>query len=663
VAGFLARRLPLVSGADVRRTLFGVALGTLLLVTLPSGRARADLRGDRCSKAVTGWVDDAARATATRVHAIACTPERVTLRLEPIDVASLDVDVERSTARAFRQAGGFGISPILQVADFQDVAAARREAFERLVVWIAEHPDRVAFDAPTPSPTLDALVKRTEVRSASLWFVGAAALLAFLARIGAAAPARFDRLATIALFAVSLALRLAFGAWGPLRINGLGPLWIMAAAVDAREADAYGPGYAEIFGPLVRHLPLAPDHAVYVANVVISAVLPPLLFVAARVLGIDARRSLVVALFLALDVVSIRIAATESYVPVIGALTAAASVLIGTSALHARRGDARRAAALVIAAGLLLSQSARVHPVAWVPVALAPLAASAVPDLRWPARALLGIVALSISGAIVALTSASQIFHAYASMLGGDTMHGTWRWPRVWLAILLAALALGALFAKPRAPFVLGALSAVALACTRENYGQSALWQASFDRLYLLPLLVAGAALVPEPPGRARGFFFAAAAVMLALFAWKAPILRERTTDHDEYRWARGWLATFPPSCRIAYVAVAGRRNLFLPTYVAPPTLTRDAILRLDGRAPIDARLTFGGVDCLYYAHTSLCSTLEGRPVCDDVERQLVTEPSHRAAFAAAPSNDELPYDRERVESVVSRVMRYRDAP
>jgi hypothetical protein len=118
-----------------------------------------------------------------------------------------------------------------------------------------------------------------------------------------------------------------------------------------------------------------------------------------------------------------------------------------------------------------------------------------------------------------------------------------------------------------------------------------------------------------------------------------------------------------PPSCRITYVGFAGRRNLFLPTYMVLPMLAVDQIARLDGREPIDARVILGPVGCTFYARTSLCSSAEGRPVCADFERQLALEPVERASFPAAPSNRDLPYDRDVVESVISRVVGYGQAP
>src|SRR5262249_9443801 len=157
----------------------------------------------------------------------------------------------------------------------------------------------------------------------------------------------------------------------------------------------------------------------------------------------------------------------------------------------------------------------------------------------------------------------------------------TWIWPHLNPAQALMVLGVLLLAARPRAPLLVGALAALALVSTRHNYGQNALWQASFDRLYLVPLLAAAAALIPFPLARTRIFVPAAALVLLALFVRYAPsVVQGRTTEHEEYRWARRWLSTLPPSCRVAYVGAAGLRTLFLPTYVAPRRV--GGVIRLD---------------------------------------------------------------------------------
>ncbi len=623
------------------------ALAAVFAMTTP---ARAD--EGSCPPSVDAWVADAARAAGVPIHEVRCSSDHLQLRLEPPDAAPLDVDVARATAHAFRTAGTYGLSPMLEVDDFGSLPAARREPFERLVAWARAHPDRLSF-----VPTLP-LLATPWFDPGAAWLLVAAALVAAGARRRSWSWSGRDASLAAAVTGLALALRLCLGAWGPLRVNGLGPLWIMAAAVDPVEAHRYGPGYAEIFGPLVRHLPFSPDVAVFAVNGVVSAILPCLVLALARVLGVDARRALVAGLALALDPASVRIATTESYVPVIAVLVTLASLAASAAAVHALRRDVRAAACLALSASLLCAQAARVHPAAWIPVALAPLAAAAVPKASAAGRAALGAAGVALCGAMVLATSAPQLLHVWQGVRAGELMRPSVRVPHAaWLLApaLLAAVAI----ARPRAPTVLGALAGVGLLLARDTYDQSPLWQASFDRLYAPLLLVGAAPLFPAAWTRARAFWPAAVGAIAgaSLLAW--PALSRRTTEHEEYFWARRWLASeLPSGCRVTYVAFAGRRNLFLPTY-ASSSLSPREIARLDARDSVDVRAALGALACGYYVRTSLCSSAEGRPACDAVEHQLALTPVARASFTAVASNKWLPYDRDPVESVISRIDGY----
>ena len=111
-----------------------------------------------------------------------------------------------------------------------------------------------------------------------------------------------------------------------------------------------------------------------------------------------------------------------------------------------------------------------------------------------------------------------------------------------------------------------------ALLESRHVYNQSALWQESYDRLYLVLPAVAFAALVPARLWRSTAFVAGAAAVVaLGWVSVGRSIVAARTTDHLEYRWLRQQLAELPADCRIIHVGSAGTRNLVLPTYVGAP--------------------------------------------------------------------------------------------
>ena len=85
--------------------------------------------------------------------------------------------------------------------------------------------------------------------------------------------------------------------------------------------------------------------------------------------------------------------------------------------------------------------------------------------------------------------------------------------------------------------------------------------------------------------------------------------------------------------------------------------------IAMDPREPHTIEDGLAPTACVYYVHTSLCSSAEGRPVCDAVERRLGLVHIARASFPARPSNEGLPYDRDPVETVLERVERVDGTP
>ena len=67
------------------------------------------------------------------------------------------------------------------------------------------------------------------------------------------------------------------------------------------------------------------------------------------------------------------------------------------------------------------------------------------------------------------------------------------------------------------------------------------------------------------------------------------------------------------------YVVRAGRETLFLPDYNAVEADGRGVTIAVASHS--DARAAMASFRCVYYASTSLCSTSEGRTICQDVER------------------------------------------
>jgi hypothetical protein len=623
--------------------LFALAL---LVLVLPS-RAWAD--APHCAAAVQSWIDAAARETSVPTTAVRCHATFARVRLSPPGAAPLEVEVAEPPGPAFRQVGRLRVSPILQIDDFRQVPAPQREAFERFAEWLGAHEGEVTFHGRVPLPVrLPPSVPRTP------WLLPAALLLLAVGARGAR-PARSEVGLALGLGVAALVLRGLLGVWGPHHINGQGPLWVLGATGRPHMLQDYGPGYAELFSPWTRLLPHAPDYAVFAVNALLAALVPVLAFALARGVGMERRHAALAGVLLMADPVAIRFAATEAYFPSIIALTTGAALALLAAASRARAGERLSPALLALAGALLAAQAARIHPIAWAPVALTPLIVFALPapaSLRHRLVRVVGAVALV--GLVVVVTSGEALRTTLDSMLAGEVARVRSMPPGFKLAAGLLLAALWQARRRERALAVLAALHLGAWLLTRQAYGQSRLWQQSFDRLYLLLPLLAAVTLVPAALLRRRAVWLGAGAAGLVLFALAAmPLVRARTTEQLEYAWLRPRLAQRPPGCRVAHVAMAGRRTLLLPLYDRPPA---SAAVAFDLREPVEvsARLSEGG--CIWYARTSLCASARGRPACEALEARLQLEPLDRTTFPPRPSYDALGYDRAEVETSLWRV-------
>lgn len=499
------------------------------------------------------------------------------------------------------------------------------------------------------------------------WLVPVAAGLAAPAlwRDGGGAPADYRWACGLGLGA--LLLRLGLGAWGPLHVNGYGPLFILAAAREPQRIAHYGPGFSELYAPLAALAPRDPDWAIFAANAAIAALLPPLAYGLGRLLGLARPAAAAAGLLAALDPVAIRMATSESYLPAVVALSAgaAALLLLGARALDDRHASgaaapARPAApwrggAAWIAAALLLAQAVRIHPSAWAVAGLAPVVLFAAPVCGWRRALGLAAAATAVCAGVIVATSGGALLDVLGALRAGTIMRPPPP-PSLWpLAAIAAGGALYA-FAAPRPRLALPAALALAvLLLTRHGYGQSWLWQQAYDRLYLLLPLLAGAALLPARLARRRRLVVGAGLLLAAVwFGAGLPIVSARTTDHLEYRWVRAQLAGLPADCRVSYLALAGGRSLVLPTYVGAPQ--RPAVL-IDPRAPHTLDAALAPTACHLHIRPSLCASTEGRVACDAIAARLRLEPIARATFPARPSTRYLAYDQDPVETVVFRVL------
>jgi len=485
------------------------------------------------------------------------------------------------------------------------------------------------------------------------WAIPASALLIVLACRGRPRASRPDCALVLGVAVLAVALRFMLGPWGPLHVNGYGPLFIVGAAHDPAVIAAYGPGYVEIFGPIAALAPSNPDWAIFASNALLSGLVPVLAFALGRWAGLSRSAALVAGLLLALDPVAIRTGATEAYFAPIICLCVAAAVAVLGAARAMQAGQGWQVLAWMGATGLLLAQAARIHPSAWGLVATVPFVVLAGEADNSSRRLLRFLACTAIIGGVVVTTSGGVLLDVWGRVRAGTLMQPSAP-PSLWSLVAAVAATLTYAWLAPRKWLSIPAgVCVAAWLMSRHAYGQSWIWQHAYDRLYCtVPLIAATGAI---PAFLRRRWVGVAAALIVALIWFRVglPIVVARTTDHLEYRWLREQLAALPAECRVIYVASAGKRGLSIPTYVGPRT--RPAVA-MDAREPHTIAEGLSPAACLYYVHTSLCSSPEGRPACAAIEGRLTLVPVARASFPARPSHADFPYDSATVETLVARV-------
>jgi hypothetical protein len=486
------------------------------------------------------------------------------------------------------------------------------------------------------------------------WTMPAAGVLLVLALRGRRSRPTAGLLPALSVAAAALVLRLALGPWGPLHVNGHGPRFVAGAVSDPADIAAYGPGYSEIFSPIAALTPSSPDWAIFGCNALLSALLPPLALGIGGMTGVAASAAFVAAILLAIDPVAIRMGATEAYFAAIALLGTGASAAMLLALREMEAGGQWRATASVMAAGLLLAQAARIHPCAWVLMATVPFAILAGDAGSWRRRILMLAVAAAVSGGVLLLTSASVLLDVLANIRTGTVFRPgpPSAWPLVCIAL---AAAVYAAFAPRRWLALPAGISVAAMVMTRHAFAASWIWEHAYFRLYLTLPLIAAIAWVLPALGRHRWVALAAASMLLlAWIRFGLPIVSARTTEHLEYRWVREQLRRLPPGCRVVHLASAGQRALMLPTYVG----RQMSAVAMDLRQPWTIEAAFSPGPCVYYVHSSLCSTTDGRPKCEAIERRLTLVPIARASFAVAPEFETFSHDSDTVETIIERVER-----
>ncbi len=640
-------------------------LVALALATASSGAPSA-AQTTSCPSVVTTWVDEMSRAQRIAVAPADCHPGFVRVRLRPANASPLDIEIDANGRPGFRRVGPWSISPIVNVPDFRMLPQGQRDGFEAVVAWIETNRARVHLSAPS-APRI--VPSRFQCRIETCWTGPWIALLALVFGMFTMIRARPKHALGVAalasLFIASLALRTVFGPWGPLHVNGQGAFWVSAAFSRLGWLGAYGPGYAEIFGPIARAFPRNPDYAIFATNAVLSALVPPMLAVLARSLGVDRRSAVLAAVVAVLDPVAIRTAATEGYfTPILVLVIASAlSIVVAHRAASARDWVTFVSAAL--AAGLFAAQAVRTHPIAYPPVALLPLTVFAAHSTQQTVRraAVSFVVATGVLLAVIVVSSGGWILAAMSQLQsGGDVVHlprgslsGHFVATRIALP-LVVFVALGA-WLRPRRLVIPALVCIVALALTRRIYGQSQIWQSSFERVYVWLPFVAYAGAIPSSVAERwqRWVWVLFGAVAAAMFVLGARRFGDRTTQQREYAWLRSEFGRLPDGCTVAYVGRAAPRVLYVPEYRLPGYRAgRSSVATISSSEDLLALRTPGR--CIYYLHASTCTSTQGRPLCAEIESHDVPSPVAETAVPAVPDFDALPYDRALVRLHLHRL-------
>ncbi len=591
-----------------------------------------------CEPELEAWVARCEKSQGQALEIVTCDRGVLVVRSRG---ARLDVELRVKSERSFRSAGALGLSPVGQFSDWSGESEPRRQALDALVACANRDPG-LPLGSAARAPT-----RPRERGWPWLLLAGVAALAATAKK-----PSR-EAIAAIALGAVTALVRwLAIGG-SYFHQNGQGPAWVGYARSDDAGLASYGSGFPEVFGAAARGFGDRPEVGVWLVQALLAGTVVPAAWLLARRLGARPWLAQATALICALDPLLARLAGSESYFAV------ALSLGMGATAACACAAPQLRSRAFwlpVVAAGLIVAQSVRVHPVAWPAAVITPL-----PLLFGPGslrrRALLSAAGGLTIAAVIGVTSGPQIADVLRGSLGQKWLPGaSVRWElfegRAMIALFAAVVALGALLRSWRGvAFAAAGLCTLFLArATDLTSDPNPAITAAHHRLFLpaaLTLLVVLATRL-GPLRRAQGWVAAGliAASLAAIPSRRA--LAAPFTDALEARFADEWKLTLPPGARVAYLERAGSQISVLP-------------LRAGQRAaltPSDADLSLGSLPPpAYYVHSSLCSTRDGAPTCEALERSAKLELVTERRLPARPSMRWHGYQTAEVSVALYRVL------
>ncbi len=606
---------------------------------------------DSCAPTVGAWLATCAKQHPLAVRKLHCGAGHLLVELAT-DAGPLAIDVVPGE-HGFRRAGPFALSPVVDVPDWEAQPAARRDALEHLAACFSADPNVPRFAAPASPPLRTDLRPPLPRDPPTLPFrllLGATLAWALLFPLLRRARLPALVLGVLAPLLTFFGRRLLF----PLALfhqNSHGAEWIRNAL---GAPNRYGPGYHELFSWVtVRAPPGAPESAVFLLQGAFAAWQPTFAWILARSAGAPRNFAWVVAALVAFDPALGRLSGSESYLGLAVSLLFAAAAILAGAPLAAGRANLLRRCLTYCAAGLVVAQLARVHPLAWLPSAGLPLVVFARHPLR--TRVLEAMLAGAVIGGVVALTAGPGMY-AVATVVEFQHFYDRGQANVAWALLqpwILPGLATAALLVWRRkhdgawlpvawlpATFGLQTLMHLQHAEPRPQVFREALL------LPFAPLWVTcAAALAGHLPALRFGVrqptrsWTAALLLVLGIIAgaarWQA-VVQLPTDVLESQAWLKLRTTLGPRDAVLTLDDVPQQQMVFdLPLY---PGLPGQPALVLSIRGKTQLPELPPSTQRIFYYRSSLCTTAFGKPLCDAFEQHTPLQQRWSATLPTIPS-------------------------
>jgi len=589
-----------------------------------------------CEAAMAEWISGCEGRESVDLSLRACPAGLVVLTAHFDEEATQDYEISRD-----------GVAPVGSFPDWSTAPAPVRDTLAALERCVD------ADDAlPVPG------VGRRPLRLPWLLLVGLALIVVLERRTTARSPVTYaathGQLITAGLLCLSSwSVRALFAPWTFFHQNGQGPYWVEAAVSDIGGVSRYGPGYAELFAPVTRLAPDNPDLAIFVVMSLAVAALPLFAFLIVHRLAGNAGVGLFVAFAFAVDPMLARLAQSESYFAVHLVLYFGAAVVLAGIARDSMRSVRFWLGA--VAAGLLVAQAVRVHPLGWAAATTLPaLVLLGTGCLRWRlgralvAAAVLLAVVIGASGAALVEVATGPFGQQWLPQAGFQPEAPPWGW----LLLAIGGLLL-AIVAKRRGDVLVatGLFALTVMTAMRANLLHHASpWLDAAVMWQFAPVYVGVFAAIASGTLKSPGWNSHAFGLLLLVPALFVTSLGDVAlpTDARELRQSIEWRDEVPEHALITWVGRADERILMLPLYssadVEPFPLTVGSPRALPRTH-----------EALYY-RSSLCSTESAASACAALEATFDLEPLHEASLPAVGSLPWFPYETDSVDVGLYRI-------